>query len=130
MAAGRTPPDPLAGLGRPGPAPEGDLAGRDQGEDVRPLRLGAGVAGAWVEAWGARRGRSGLAAGRGAGRWHDQVRPVQPARRHEPPACGPPLEEPLAGRARVSADEGRVGPGPLPDALPAPVPPPTPPRSP
>ena len=64
----------------------------------RPVRLGAGVAGPRVEAGPVCRRRPGLAADRGAARRRGQVRAVQPAGGHQPPAGGRPVEAPVAGR--------------------------------
>src|SRR5262249_55453095 len=53
----------------------------------------------------------GLAVDRGAGRRHDPVRVLEPTGADQPDPGGPALEEPLAGGARLPADEGRNGPG-------------------
>ena len=80
---------------------------------------------AWVRVWPGQdwarrrlcRCRADLAVDRGAGRRPDPVRLLEFAGGHQPDPSGSALEEPLAGGARLPADEGRTGPesfrGPL-----------------
>ena len=77
-----------------------------------------------MEAGWVRRCRPGVAADRGTGRRRHQVRLLEHAGRDEPLAGRPPVEEPVAGRARVSADEGGARVGSLRGAVVARVPPP------
>ena len=95
--------------GREPAAARGGLARGDQGEVVGEIRLGPGLAGPRLGRRCLRRRRADLAADRGAGRRRDPVCLLEPAGGHEPAAGGSALEEPLAGGARLSADEGRTG---------------------
>ena len=99
------------GLGRRDAPAEGDLARGDQGEVVGPLRLAAGLAGRRLGHGRLRRRRADLAVDRAAGRRQAEVRLQQPAAGHDAAAGGPAVEDPLAGGAGLSADEGRIGPG-------------------
>src|SRR5262249_30452186 len=66
----------------------------------------------------------GVAADRGAARRQDQVRLEQSAGQDLHEEGGAAVEEPLAGGAGVSTNEGGTGPGPLRRTLLARVPPP------
>src|SRR5262249_38686470 len=76
-----------------------------------PLRLAAGLAGRRLGHGLLRRGRSDLAGDRASGRRQAEIRLQQPATGDDTPAGRAAVEEPLAGGARLSTDERRVGPG-------------------
>jgi hypothetical protein len=118
------PADEPEGPRGPRPAPQGDLAGGDQGTDVGPLRLAPGLAGRRVGHGGLCRRRAGLAPDRGAGRRLLEVRLQQPAGGDEPIASRAAVAEPLAGGAGLPADEGGAGAGPPRGPLVAGLPPP------
>src|SRR5262249_38643367 len=90
----------------------------DQGEAVGPLRLAAGLARAGVAAGRVRPRRAGLAADRGAGRRHAQVRLLEPAAGHELGPGGAAVEKSVAGGAGVSTIERGGGAWALPGAVP------------
>ena len=119
-ARGRPRSRPRLAVGSPRPVSLKSLAGSlprhevtwregTKGKLSAKIRLGPGLAGPRLGRRCLCRRRADLAVDRGAGRRRDPVCLLEPAGGDEPAAGGPALEEPLAGGARLSADEGRTG---------------------